>query len=84
MQPSKFQQLLGNRMFRSFIAFSIFRAFYGVGILAATYFLSTSAEAPWPVSVGFLLCSMVFSRWLFKRIKGRKNTNGDSEPTNEF
>ena len=79
MQASKFQQLLGNQMVRSLIAFSIFRAFYGVGILTATYFLSTTAEAPWPVSVGFLLCSMVFSRWLFKRIKGRKNTIDESE-----
>jgi len=79
MQASKFQQLLGNRMFRSFIVFSVFRAFYGAGILAATYFLSTSAEAPWPVSVGFLLCSMIFSRWLFKRIKGRRNPTDKSE-----
>jgi hypothetical protein len=26
------------------------------------------------VSIGFLLFSMVFSRWLFKRIKGRKGS----------
>ena len=79
MQASKFQQLRANSLFRSFIVFSIFRAFYGVGILAVTYFLSTSAEAPWPVSLGFLLCSMVFSRWLFKQIKGRKNSIDTSE-----
>ncbi len=79
MQASKFQQLRANSLFRSFISFSIFRAFYGVGILAVTYFLSTSAEAPWPVSLGFLLCSMVFSRWLFKQIKGRKNSIDTSE-----
>ena len=79
MQPSKFQQLRANPLFRSFIVFSIFRAFYGVGILAVTYFLSTSAEAPWPVSIGFLLLSMVFSRWLFKQIKGRKGSIDSSE-----
>tara|TARA_B110000483_G_scaffold185787_1_gene219824 strand:- start:53 stop:301 length:249 start_codon:yes stop_codon:yes gene_type:complete len=79
MQASKFQQLRANPLFRSFIVFSTFRAFYGVGILAVTYFLSTSAEAPWPVSLGFLLCSMVFSRWLFKQIKGRKNSIDTSE-----
>ncbi len=78
MSESKFQKLSGNPVFRSFVAFSIFRAFYGVGILAVTYFLSTSADAPWYVSVGFLLCSMVFSRWLFKRIKDWKKTQDGS------
>jgi len=78
MSESKIQTFLRNPVFRSFVAFSIFRAFYGVGILAATYFLSTSAEAPWYVSIGFLLFSMVFSRWLFKQIKGRK------KPQDEF
>jgi|TARA_B110000495_G_C22531037_1_gene323002 hypothetical protein len=80
MQTSKFQQLLANPMLRSIIAFSIFRAFYGAGILAVTYFLSTSAEAPLPVSIGFLLFSMVFSRWLFKHIKGRKGPIEEIEP----
>lgn len=80
MTDSKIQKALGNPVIRSFIAFSVFRAFYGAGILLVTYFLSTSAEAPWPVSVGFLLFSMVFSRWLFKRIKGRKNSAEQQEP----
>jgi len=79
MQPSKFQQLRANPLFRSFILFSIFRAFYGTGILAVTYFLSTSAEAPLPVSIGFLLFSMIFSRWLFKQIKGRKGSTDESQ-----
>ncbi|MBT3477104.1 MAG: hypothetical protein HN458_04095 [Euryarchaeota archaeon] len=61
-------------MLRGFILFSIFRAFYGAGILIVTYFLSTSADAPLPVSIGFLLCSMVFSRWLFKRLKSMKSS----------
>ena len=77
MGESTFQKLLENPVFRSFVAFYIFRAFYGVGILAVTYFLSTSAEAPWYVSVGFLLCSMLFSRWLFKQIKARKNSQDE-------
>jgi hypothetical protein len=80
MANSKIQKALGNPVVRSFIAFSVFRAFYGAGILLVTYFLSTSAEAPWPVSVGFLVFSMVFSRWLFKRIKGRKNSAEQPEP----
>ncbi|MDP6235497.1 MAG: hypothetical protein QF364_06615 [Candidatus Poseidoniaceae archaeon] len=72
MESFRLSQLKTNPLVRGFILFSIFRAFYGIGILAVTYFLSTSAQAPWPVSVGFLLCSMVFSRWLFKKIKNFK------------
>ena len=78
MQPSAFERLKKNPLFRGFILFSIFRAFYGAGVLLATYFLSTSADAPLPVSIGFLLCSMVFSRWLFNRLKGMKKSSIDS------
>ena len=82
MQHSAFERLKKNPLLRGFILFSIFRAFYGAGILVVTYFLSTSAEAPLPVSIGFLLCSMVFSRWLFKRLKGMKITNSESNIPN--
>ncbi|MDA8610343.1 hypothetical protein N9M86_05125 [Euryarchaeota archaeon] len=67
-----FERLKNNQMMRGLILFSVFRAFYGAGILVVTYFLSTSADAPLPVSIGFLLFSMVFSRWLFKRLKSMK------------
>ena len=62
-------RLLENRLFRSFLIFSIFRAFYGAGILIITYFLVTSGEAPIWVSVAFLLSSMVISRVIFRAIK---------------
>jgi len=62
-------RLLENRLFRSFLIFSIFRAFYGAGIVIITYFLVTSGEAPIWVSVAFLLSSMVISRVIFKAIK---------------
>ena len=62
-------RLLENRLFRSFLIFSIFRAFYGAGIVIVTYFLVTSGEAPVWVSVAFLLSSMVISRVLFRAIK---------------
>ena len=62
-------RLLENRLFRSFLIFSIFRAFYGAGIVIITYFLVTSGEAPVWVSVAFLLSSMVISRVIFKAIK---------------
>ena len=62
-------RLLENRLFRSFLIFSIFRAFYGAGIVIVTYFLITSGEAPIWVSVAFLLSSMVISRVIFRAIK---------------
>ena len=64
-------RLLENRLFRSFLIFSIFRAIYGAGIVIITYFLATSDEAPIWVSVGFLLSSMVISRVIFRAIKMR-------------
>ena len=62
-------RLLENRLFRSFLIFSIFRAFYGAGIVIITYFLVTSGETPIWVSVAFLLSSMVISRVIFRAIK---------------
>jgi len=62
-------RLLENRLFRSFLIFSIFRAFYGAGIVIITYFLVTSGEAPIWVSVAFFLSSMVISRVIFRAIK---------------
>lgn len=62
-------RLLENRLLRSFLIFSIFRAFYGAGIVIITYFLVTSGEAPIWVSVAFLLSSMVISRVIFRAIK---------------
>ena len=64
-------RLLENRLFRSFLIFSIFRAIYGAGIVIITYFLATSDEAPIWVSVTFLLSSMVISRVIFRAIKKR-------------
>ena len=64
-------RLLDNRLFRSFLIFSIFRAIYGAGIVIITYFLATSDEAPIWVSVAFLLSSMVVSRVIFREIKKR-------------
>ena len=64
-------RLLDNRLFRSFLIFSVFRAIYGAGIVIITYFLATSDEAPIWVSVAFLLSSMVISRVIFRAIKKR-------------
>ena len=66
---SKFQDLMANPVVRSLLIFSAFRAVYGAGILVVTWFLATSDETPFWVSIVFLMCSMVFSRILFKFLK---------------
>ena len=74
MSDSKIQSFLDNKLVKSFIAYSIFRAFYGFGILIVTYFIDKNTRIPWWL---FLLFSMVFSRVLFKQIKKRKNIDKD-------
>ena len=60
-----------NPVVRSMLLFSAFRAVYGMGILAVTWLLATSGEAPWWTSLLFLAFSMVFSRLLLRGIKAR-------------
>lgn len=64
-------KLNSNPTFRALLLFSMFRAVYGAGILIVTWLLASEAEAPLWVSIGFLLCSMVFSRVLFRFLKSR-------------
>ena len=61
--------LLDHPLMKSFIAYSIFRAFYGAGILVVTYFVDRETAVPWWL---FLAFSMVFSRVLFRWIKSRR------------
>jgi hypothetical protein len=63
--------LLNHPLVRSMLVFSAFRAVYGIGILVVTYGLATNETAPWWTSLIFLGFSMVFSRWLFRRLKQR-------------
>jgi hypothetical protein len=74
MGKSKIDNLLDNPLFKSFIFYSIFRAFYGTGILLVTWLFATNTEAPLWMSGIFLLCSMVFSRVLMKKIKNYKSS----------
>ena len=60
---------MNHPLMKSFIAYSIFRAFYGAGILVATYFVDRETTVPW---WAFLAFSMVFSRVLFRWLKRRK------------
>ena len=75
MSGTKIQNFLDNKLVKSFVAFSIFRAFYGFGILIVTYFIDKETIIPWWLFLGF---SMIFSRVLFKQIKKRKEIDNTS------
>ena len=66
---SWYSDILDHSLMKSFIAYSIFRAFYGAGILVVTYFVDRETAIPWWLFLGF---SMVFSRVLFRYIKRRR------------
>jgi len=72
---SKIQNILDNNWVKSFVFYSIFRAFYGAGILLVAWVFATESQAPPWISVIFLLCSMVFSRILLKKIKEYRTSN---------
>jgi len=71
MTNSKLERLLENPLFKSFLFYSIFRAFYGTAILLVTWLFATNTEYPLWVSIAFLLFSMVFSRVLLKKLKNK-------------
>ena len=75
---SRFSDLLDHPLMKSFIAYSIFRAFYGAGILVATYFIDRETPIPWWV---FLAFSMVFSRILFRYIKRQRSEEITHSPS---
>ena len=79
MDESKIQRLLSSNVFKSFLLFAIFRAFYGAGILIVTWFLATESDGPWWLSIIFLACSMVFSRVLFRWIKKSRKSSDEAE-----
>ena len=69
---------LDHPLMKSFIAYSIFRAFYGAGILVVTYFVDRETAVPWWL---FLAFSMVFSRVLFRWIKSRRPEEATRSPS---
>ena len=83
MTESKLEKLMSNKLVKSFIIFSIFRAFYGTGILIVTWLLATETDGPWWYSLIFLAFSMVFSRVLFKWIKSLKKDNSNQDLPSE-
>ena len=73
-----FSDLLDHPLMKSFIAYSIFRAFYGAGILVVTYFVDRETAVPWWL---FLAFSMVFSRVLFRWMKRRRTEEATRSPS---
>ncbi len=73
---------MSHPVVRGMLVFSAFRAIYGIGILVVTYGLATNDAAPWWTSLIFLAFSMVFSRWLFRRLKQRWPKLFDSRQAN--
>ena len=75
---SWFSDLFEHPMMKSFIAYSVFRAFYGAGILVVTYFVDRETAVPWWL---FLAFSMVFSRVLFRWMKSRRTEEATRSPS---
>ena len=71
---SRLTKIAEHPLMKSFILFSIFRAFYGAGILVATYFIDRETSIPWWL---FLLFSMIFSRFLFRLIKQKRGASNE-------
>ena len=65
--------LSNNKIFKTFLIFSIFRAIYGLLILLAGYFINTELTNGFTFSIIFFLISMYISRLLFKKIKKKFN-----------
>ena len=78
MDMSWYSDILDHPLMKSFIAYSIFRAFYGAGILVVTYLVDKETSMPWWL---FLAFSMVFSRVLFRYIKRRRAEDTTRSPS---
>jgi hypothetical protein len=79
MFRTRLDELLQNNFVKSFIFYSIFRAFYGAGILLFTWLFASNTDYPIWVSLIFLVLSMIFSRVLLKNIKKQKDKNTEEK-----
>ena len=65
----KLRNILENKLFKTFVLFSVFRAIYGVLVLFISYFLSTTYDDGILFTILFLVISFIFSRYMFKKLK---------------
>jgi len=69
----KLKNILDNKLFKTFLLFSVFRAIYGALVLFISYFLSTSYDDGIVFTILFLVISFIFSRYMFKKLKPKFN-----------
>ena len=69
----KLKNILENKLFKTFVVFSVFRAIYGAVVLFISYFLSTSYDDGILFTLLFLVISFIFSRYMFKKLKPKFN-----------
>ena len=69
----KLKNILDNKLFKTFVVFSVFRAIYGAVVLFISYFLSTSYDDGIVFTLLFLVISFIFSRYMFKKLKPKFN-----------
>ncbi len=66
-------KILSNKIFKSFILFSLFRAVYGFVIVLIAYFFTQKYNLTISGSIPILILSIFISRYFFKKFKLRFN-----------
>ena len=66
-------KILTNKIFQSFLIFSIFRAIYGFGIVLIAYFFTQKFDLSIYGSLPIFLFSIFISRYFYKKFKLRIN-----------
>ena len=69
----KINKILSNKIFQSFIIFSIFRAIYGFIIVFIAYFFTQKYDLSIYGSLPIFIFSIFLSRYFFKKFKLRFN-----------
>ena len=69
----KLRNILENKLFKTFVLFSVFRAVYGALVLFTSYFLTTTYDDGILFTILFLVISFMFSRYMFKKLKPKFN-----------
>jgi hypothetical protein len=69
----KIDKIISNKIFQSFIIFSIFRAIYGFVIVLIAYFVTQKYNLSIFGSLPIFVFSIFLSRYFFKKFKLRFN-----------
>ena len=69
----KIDKILSNKLFQSFLVFSIFRAIYGLVIVLIAYFAVQKYDLNIYGSIPLFIFSILISRYFFKKLKNQFN-----------